>query len=209
MCFSVLHSSRPVWISLLLIMKSFLCYIVIHVLSVANSRALIKSRKRRAFKLSLISHKKICDIFSLSSITFFFVLRTSLTNFSSCAVSPVSSVVLWFVKSWHLMLKKTEEKKMWGRKIRKLLVSRGKGTDQLVPFVSSRLLELVEAISRNDFKYLYLTFINYTEHQKKLITSSERHSLKSKALKWIIIGHRLKIYSTPCQDISKNKHLLE
>ena len=35
--------------------------------------------------------------------------------------------------------------------------------------------------------------INYTERQKKLITSSERHSLKSKALKLIIIGHILAI----------------
>ena len=33
----------------------------------------------------------------------------------------------------------------------------------------------------------------YTEHQKKLITSSEQHTLKSKALKWIIIGQRLAI----------------
>ena len=33
----------------------------------------------------------------------------------------------------------------------------------------------------------------YTERQKKLITSLERHLLKSKALKWIIIGHRLAI----------------
>ena len=31
----------------------------------------------------------------------------------------------------------------------------------------------------------------YTERQKKLITSSECHSLKSKALTWIIFGHRL------------------
>ena len=31
----------------------------------------------------------------------------------------------------------------------------------------------------------------YTERQKKLITSSERHILKSKAQKLIIIGHRL------------------
>ena len=33
----------------------------------------------------------------------------------------------------------------------------------------------------------------YTEHQKKLITSSERHTIKSKALTQIIIGHRLAI----------------
>ena len=31
----------------------------------------------------------------------------------------------------------------------------------------------------------------YTEHQKKLITSSEWHSLKSTASKWFIFGHRL------------------
>ena len=35
---------------------------------------------------------------------------------------------------------------------------------------------------------------SYTERQKKLITSSERHSLKSKASKWIIFGHRLAIF---------------
>ena len=33
----------------------------------------------------------------------------------------------------------------------------------------------------------------YTEHQKKFITSSERHSLKSKASKWIIFGHSYKL----------------
>ena len=33
--------------------------------------------------------------------------------------------------------------------------------------------------------------LNYTERQKKLITSSERHTLKSKALKSVMIGHRL------------------
>ena len=31
----------------------------------------------------------------------------------------------------------------------------------------------------------------HTERQKKLITSSECHSLKSKASTWIIFGHRL------------------
>ena len=31
----------------------------------------------------------------------------------------------------------------------------------------------------------------YTERQKKLITSSECHSLKSKTSTWIIFGHRL------------------
>ena len=31
----------------------------------------------------------------------------------------------------------------------------------------------------------------YTEHQKKLITSSEWHSLKSTESKWFIFGHRL------------------
>ena len=35
--------------------------------------------------------------------------------------------------------------------------------------------------------------LNYTERQKKLITSSERHSLKSKASEWIIFGHSLAI----------------
>ena len=33
----------------------------------------------------------------------------------------------------------------------------------------------------------------YTERQKKLITSSECHSLKSKASKWIIFGHKLNL----------------
>ena len=32
---------------------------------------------------------------------------------------------------------------------------------------------------------------NYTERQKQLITSSERHSLKSPTSKWIIFAHRL------------------
>ena len=36
-------------------------------------------------------------------------------------------------------------------------------------------------------------YVTYTERQKKLIISSERHTLKSKALKLIIIGHRLAI----------------
>ena len=38
--------------------------------------------------------------------------------------------------------------------------------------------------SRNKFR-------NYTERQKKLITSSEWHSLKSTASKWFIFGHSL------------------
>ena len=42
----------------------------------------------------------------------------------------------------------------------------------------------------------------YTERQKKLITSSERHTLKSKTLKLIIIRHKLAI-----KHISKNLHL--
>ena len=33
----------------------------------------------------------------------------------------------------------------------------------------------------------------YAERQKKLITSSERHTLKSNAQKWNIIGNRLAI----------------
>ena len=33
--------------------------------------------------------------------------------------------------------------------------------------------------------------MNYTERQKKLITSSEWHSLKSTASKWFIFRHRL------------------
>ena len=47
------------------------------------------------------------------------------------------------------------------------------------------------------FFFICLIFIrfwlwrNYTERQKKLITSSECHSLKSKASTWIIFGHRL------------------
>ena len=47
-----------------------------------------------------------------------------------------------------------------------------------------------------------------TERQKKLITSSERHSLKSKALKWIIIGHRLAIVLLT-KHISKIKRVIE
>ena len=39
--------------------------------------------------------------------------------------------------------------------------------------------------------YKAWTFIKYTERQKKLITSSERHSLKSTASKLFIFGHRL------------------
>ena len=40
----------------------------------------------------------------------------------------------------------------------------------------------------------------YTERQKKLITSSERHLLKSRAPKWIITGHSLATYThTPYQ----------
>ena len=40
----------------------------------------------------------------------------------------------------------------------------------------------------------------YTERQKKLITSSEWHSLKSTASKWFIFGHRL-------GKIILNKHI--
>ena len=40
---------------------------------------------------------------------------------------------------------------------------------------------------------MFLILSMYTERQKKLITSSERHTLKSTAFKWIIIGHRLAI----------------
>ena len=45
----------------------------------------------------------------------------------------------------------------------------------------------------SNLKGLLICAILYTEHQKKHITSSERHSLKSKASKWIIFGHRLAI----------------
>ena len=41
--------------------------------------------------------------------------------------------------------------------------------------------------------HMLLLKVMYTERQKKLITSSERRSLKSKALKWLLIGHRLAI----------------
>ena len=41
--------------------------------------------------------------------------------------------------------------------------------------------------------HIQLRIYKYTERQKKLITSSERHTLKSKAQKFIIIGHRLAI----------------
>ena len=40
-----------------------------------------------------------------------------------------------------------------------------------------------------EIKYTHIYI--YTERQKKLITSSKRHTLKSNAFKWIIIGHRL------------------
>ena len=43
---------------------------------------------------------------------------------------------------------------------------------------------------------------NYTERQKKLITSSEWHSLKSTASKWFIFGHRLGKFIL-------NKHILK
>ena len=48
----------------------------------------------------------------------------------------------------------------------------------------------------------------YTERQKKLITSAERHTLKSKAFKWIIIGHTLAIIILT-KHIYKKKRLLE
>ena len=43
---------------------------------------------------------------------------------------------------------------------------------------------------------------SYTERQKKLITSSEWHSLKSTASKWFISGHRL-------GKVILNKHILK
>ena len=58
------------------------------------------------------------------------------------------------------------------------------------------------------FSYYLTMQSKYTERQKKLITSSERHSLKSEALKWIIIGHRLAI-ELLTKHISKIKHLIE
>ena len=54
----------------------------------------------------------------------------------------------------------------------------------------------------------YTSHPQYAERQKKIIASSERHSLNSKALKWLIIGHRLAIVLLT-KHISKNKHLLE
>ena len=48
----------------------------------------------------------------------------------------------------------------------------------------------------------------YTERQNKLITSSEQHALKSKALKWIMIGDRLALVLLT-KYISKNKRLIE
>ena len=49
--------------------------------------------------------------------------------------------------------------------------------------------------SGNNDEWLLNVFLKrkYTERQNKLITSLERHTLKSKALKWIIIGDRLAI----------------
>ena len=47
-----------------------------------------------------------------------------------------------------------------------------------------------------------LPFIAYTERQKKLITSSECHSLKFKASTWIIFGDRL-------GEFILNKHILK
>ena len=55
--------------------------------------------------------------------------------------------------------------------------------------------------------YSWGTHVIYTEHQKKLITYSERHTLKSKAQKWIIIGHRWAIILLT-KHISKNLCLL-
>ena len=49
---------------------------------------------------------------------------------------------------------------------------------------------------------------NYTKRQKKLFTSSERHSLKFKASKWIIFGHTLAIVLLT-KHISKGKCLVE
>ena len=50
-------------------------------------------------------------------------------------------------------------------------------------------------ISNNNFSMIHSLFFKnmYTERQKKLITFLERHLFKSKALKWIKIGHRLAI----------------
>ena len=54
------------------------------------------------------------------------------------------------------------------------------------------------------------SFSIYTERQKKLITSSERHSLKSTASELIIFGHRLAIHVVILiKHIYKNKSLLE
>ena len=71
---------------------------------------------------------------------------------------------------------------------------------RLLGFVSQ---ERIERIRREEGM-----FGNYNERQKKLITSLERHLLKSKALRWIIIGHRLAIVVLT-NHISKNKRLLE
>ena len=51
----------------------------------------------------------------------------------------------------------------------------------LVPFRFYDQIEFVKGVS----------VFNYTERQKKLITSLECHPLKSKASTWIIFGHRL------------------
>ena len=48
----------------------------------------------------------------------------------------------------------------------------------------------------------------YTERQEKLITSSEWHSLKSKASTWIIFGHKLGKFVLN-KHMLKNKSLLQ
>ena len=57
-------------------------------------------------------------------------------------------------------------------------------------------------------RVIFIQLHVYTEHQKKLITSSEQYSLKSQALKWIIIGHRLAIVLLT-KHTSKKKRLIE
>ena len=91
---------------------------------------------------------------------------------------------------WHLLLCKS------------LLIIKNSYRNSLsIPFPFPKWMHTIStssfsvAISWHPITYLIscATSIIYTKHHKQLITSSERHSLKSKALKLLIIGHRLAI----------------
>ena len=89
-------------------------------------------------------------------------------------------------------------------------------SEKLVNFLLFGWTKYVLMPSLNAHSYLHLILLEqdlnknyiYTERQKKFITSPEWHSLNSKALKWIVIGHRLAIVLL-AKHIPKNKRLLE